>query len=179
MTRVKTLLMKEFEMKDLGHLKYFLGMESREHPLGFQSLREYVLDLLKETGMLGCKPVDTPMDANAKLEAWDGCPLADKGRYQRLVGKLKYLSHTRSDIGFAVSVISQFMSNPTSNHMEAVYRVLRYLKSNQGKGLFFRKSSGRNIEVYSDAEWAGSHTDRRSTSGYCTFVWGQPYDLEK
>lgn len=137
-----------------------------------------MLNLLEETGMLGCIPVDTHMDANVKLEVRVISSLADKGRYKRLVGKLIYLSHSCPDIGFAVSVNSQFTSNPTSNHMEAVYRVLRYLKSNPGKGLFFRKSSDRNIEVYSDSYWSGSHTNRRTTSDYCTFVW-KPRDLEK
>ena len=96
----------------------------------------------------------------------------DKGRYQRLVGKLIYLSHTRPDIGFSVSVVSQFMNRPTEEHMEAVYRILRYLKMTPGKGLYFSKNPNRKIEVFTDADWAGSTVDRRSTTGYCTFVWG-------
>lgn len=99
------------------------------------------------------------------------CPLVDNGRYQRLVGKLIYFSHTRPGIGFAVSVISKFMNNPTKNHMESVYQVVRYLKGNPGKGLLFIKSLIRNIKVYCDANWAGLQTDIQSTSGYCTFVW--------
>lgn len=173
MARIKILLSKEFEMKDLGYLKYFLGMEVARSALGISiSQRKYVLDLLKETGMLGCRPVETPMDPNIKIGMKKDCPQVDKGRYQRLVGKLIYLSHTRPDIGFVVSVMSQFMNNPTEEHMEAVYRVLRYLKGTPGKGLLFKKNSSRNIKVYSDADWAGSQSDRRSTSGYCTFVWG-------
>lgn len=96
----------------------------------------------------------------------------DKGRYQRLVGKLIYLSHTRSDIGFSISTVSQFKNNPTKEHLNAVYRILRYLKMTPGKGLFFKKGTTRNLELYSDADWAGSLTDRRSTSGYCTYLWG-------
>ncbi|KAL6321725.1 hypothetical protein AAG906_031238 [Vitis piasezkii] len=157
---LKKLLTKEFEIKDLGNLKYFLGMEIARSKKGIAvSQRKYVLDLLNETGMLGCKPAETPMDTTVKLEESDGSAPVDKGRYQRLVGKLIYLSHTRPDIGFSVSVVSQFMNNPTEKHMTAVIRILRYLKMTPGKD-------------FSDADWAGSVTDRRSTSGYCSFVSG-------
>ncbi|RVW43666.1 Retrovirus-related Pol polyprotein from transposon RE1 [Vitis vinifera] len=128
------------------------------------SQRKYILDLLKETGMLGCKPIDTPMDSQKKLGIEKESTPVDRGRYQRLVGRLIYLSHTRPDIGFAVSAVSQFMHSPTEEHMEAVYRILRYLKMTPGKGLFFRKTENRDTEVYSDADWAGNIIDRRSTS---------------
>lgn len=78
--------------------------------------------------MLECKPADTPMDPSIKLEARNNSAPVDKGRYQRLIGKLIYLSHTRPDINFSVSVVSQFMNNPTEEHLEAVFRILRYLK---------------------------------------------------
>ena len=98
---IKSFLAAEFEIKDLENLKYFLGMEIAKSRKGISvSQRKYVLDLLKETGMLGCKPVDTPMDPTTKLGAKENCAPVDKGRYQRLVGKLIYLSHTRPDIWF-------------------------------------------------------------------------------
>ncbi|RVW88342.1 Retrovirus-related Pol polyprotein from transposon TNT 1-94 [Vitis vinifera] len=169
----KLAIIIEFEIKDLGNLKYFLGMEIARSKKGIAvSQRKYVLDLLNETGMLGCKPAETPMDTTVKLEESDGSVPVDKGRYQRLVGKLIYLSHTRPDIGFSVSVVSQFMNNPTEKHMTAVIRILRYLKMTSGKGLFFQRTTNKEIEIFSDADWAGSVTDRRSTSGYCSFVWG-------
>lgn len=172
-TRVKKGLASEFEMKDLGKLQYFLGMEIARNREGISvSQRKYVLDLLKETGMLGCKPADTPMDPNVKLGSLKESIPVDRGRYQRLVGKLIYLSHTRPDISFAVSYVSQFMHAPTEEHMATVMRVLRYLKGSPGRGLFFKKNTRRGIEAYTDADWAGSITDRRSTSGYCSFVWG-------
>ncbi|KAK0577899.1 hypothetical protein LWI29_001989 [Acer saccharum] len=170
---LKEVLAKEFEIKDLGSLKYFLGMEVARSKKGIVvSQRKYILDLLKETGMLGCKPADTPMESSYKISFKEDSPLVDTGRYQRLVGKLIYLSHTRPDIGFPVSVISQFMNKPNEEHLEAVYRILRYLKMNPGKGIFFRKGTSKEVEIYSDADWAGSVTDRRSTTGYCTYVWG-------
>ncbi|RVW29071.1 Retrovirus-related Pol polyprotein from transposon RE1 [Vitis vinifera] len=132
---LKKYLSEEFEVKDLGNLKYFLGMEVARSRKGIVvSQRKYILDLLKETGMLGCKPIDTPMDSQKKLGIEKESTPVDRGRYQRLVGRLIYLSHTRPDIGFAVSAVSQFMHSPTEEHMEAVYRILRYLKMTPGKG---------------------------------------------
>lgn len=171
--KLKSFLAKEFEIKDLGNLKYFLGMEVARSKRGISvSQRKYVLDLLKEKGMLGCKPADTPMDSTTKIGSKDSGTPVDKGRYQRLVGKLIYLAHTRPDISFAVSTVSQFMNNPTEEHIEAVYRILRYLKMTPGQGLFFQKSASREVGIFTDADWAGSITDGRSTSGYCSYVWG-------
>ncbi|KAL5568221.1 hypothetical protein UlMin_024796 [Ulmus minor] len=100
-------LTSEFEMKQLGDLKYFLGIEVARSKHGiFLSQRKYILDLLTETGMLGCKPVDTPIEQNHKLFHCSDATSTDKGRYQRLVGKLIYLSHTRPDIAYAVCAVS-------------------------------------------------------------------------
>ncbi|XP_038885577.1 secreted RxLR effector protein 161-like [Benincasa hispida] len=96
----------------------------------------------------------------------------NKKRYQWLVGKLIYLPHTRPDISYAVSVVSQFMQAPYEEHMTAVERISRYLKTALGKGLMFKKSDKRCIEAYTDSDWAGCVVDRKSMSGYCTFVWG-------
>ncbi|TYK23127.1 Cysteine-rich RLK (receptor-like protein kinase) 8 [Cucumis melo var. makuwa] len=85
--------------------------------------------------------------------------------------KLIYLSHTRLDISFAVSVVSQFMQAPYEEHMEAVKRILRDLKTTSDKGLMFRKTKRKTIEAYTDSDWAGFVVDRKSTSVYCTFVW--------
>ncbi|KAA0048527.1 transportin-3 isoform X1 [Cucumis melo var. makuwa] len=172
-SQLKQRMGDEFEIKDLGNLKYFLGMEVARSKYGiFVSQRKYTLDLLTETGMLGCRPADTPIEFNCKLGNSDDQVPVDKEQYQRLVGKLIYLSHTRPDISFAVSVVSQFMQAPYEKHMEAVNRILRYLKNTPGKGLMFRKTNRKTIEAYTDSDWAGSVIDRKSTSGYCTFVWG-------
>ncbi|CAL2236828.1 unnamed protein product [Prunus armeniaca] len=105
----------------------------------------------KETGVLDCKPINTH---------------TNKERYQRLVGKLIYLAHTRPDIAYAVSVVSQFMHSPSEDHMGAVMRILRYLKVTPDKGLMFCKYGHTGVEGYTDADWAGSITDRRFASEY-------------
>ena len=173
MEQLKEKLAAKFETKDLGPLRYFLGMEVARNKSGISvSQRKNILDLLKETGMLGCKPVDTPMDPVKKIGEQKESTPVDTKTYQRPIGKLIYLSHTRSDITFVVSVVSQYMHAPCEGHMESMYRILKYLKGSTGKGLYFRKNETRSIEGFTDADWADSIDDRRSTSGYCTFVWG-------
>ena len=172
-SQLKKVLATEFEIKDLGSLRYFLGMEIARTRNGIAVIqRKYVLDLLKETGLLGCKPVSTPIDPNIKLGNVKESKPVDKGRYQRLVGKLIYLSHTRPDICFAVGVVSQYMHSPFQEHYDAVLRILHYLKGCPGRGLFYGKNTSREVKIFTDADWAGSVNDRRSTSGYCSYVWG-------
>ncbi|XP_042495154.1 uncharacterized mitochondrial protein AtMg00810-like [Macadamia integrifolia] len=122
--------------------------------------------------MLGCKLASSLIEQNHKLGEDCGPSLIDAGKYQRLVEKLIYLSLTHPDISYAVRVVSQFMYTPKSGHLDAMYRILIYLKSSPGKGLLYARNNHLRIEGYSDAEWAGSISDRRSTSSYCTFVGG-------
>ncbi|RVX13689.1 Retrovirus-related Pol polyprotein from transposon RE1 [Vitis vinifera] len=127
----------------------------------------------KETGMSGCQPVNTPIDEGLKLCVEPNQVSTDKGRYQRLVGRLMYLAHTRPDLAYALSAVSQHMHNPRDQHMNVVMRILGYLKNAPGKGILFAKIvDHQSIEVYTDADWAGAVDDRRSTSGYFTFVGG-------
>ena len=141
-------------MKYLDHLKYFLRIEVSRSDKGiFLSQRKYALDLLQETGMSACQPVDTPVDEGFKLCVDTNQVLVDKGRYQRLIGRLMYLAHTRPNLAYALSIISQFMHNPGEQHMNAVMRILRYLKSAPGKGILFPKNVDcQSVDAYSDAD---------------------------
>ncbi|XP_019179162.1 PREDICTED: uncharacterized protein LOC109174378 [Ipomoea nil] len=170
---LKSFLKEKFHTKDLGVLKYFLGIEVIRSKRGiFLSQRKYVLDLLEESGLLGSKPCETPMDQGVKLIPSEGEPLEDPERYRRLVGKLNYLTITRSDITFPVSVVSQFMANPTKFHWEAAVRVVKYLKSAPGRGILYANHGHMSVEAFSDADWVGSLSDRKSTTGYCVFLGG-------
>jgi hypothetical protein len=100
------------------------------------SQRKYVLGLL--SGMLGCWAASTSIDQNQKLCA-HAEDTVDTERCQKLVRRLLYMFHARLDISYAVSVVSRGMHDPRSEQLEAVYQILRYLKSSLGKGLWFRK----------------------------------------
>ena len=121
--------------------------------------------------MMRCQEATTPIDINYRITAESG-ELVEKENSQKLVGKLLYLCHTRPDIAFAVSIVSRYMHEPRTGHLDAVYRILRYLKGTPGKGLWFRSNGHLVIDGYSDADWASCLDDRRSTSGYCVFVGG-------
>lgn len=96
----------------------------------------------------------------------------DREQYQRIVGKLTYLSYTRPDIAYAVHLLSQYMHDPYTSHMDVVICILRYLKGAPGKGILFQKHNHLRIEAFTDYDWATSLDDTRSTSGYCAFVGG-------
>ena len=103
--------------------------------------------------MLDCKPIETPMMVNHGLQISEDGTLVDRRRYQRLVGKLIYLSHTRPNISYAIGVVSRFMHKPQEQHMEAVYRILRYLKGTPGRGVVFCKNRHLDLQVYTDVDW--------------------------
>lgn len=112
------------------------------------------------------------MEPNTNLGGDTRSPSIDKGRYQRLVSWLIYLSHTRPDIAYAVSLVSQFMHSPTKDHMQAGRRILCYLKTTPGKGILFKLGDTSGIQGYTDADYDGSLIDRRSTTGYYVFLGG-------
>lgn len=113
MYQLQMFLASKFEMEDIRQLRYFVGIELSRSRHGISLFhRKYTLYLLKETRMLACKPIDTPMETNHKLENSSAEKIKDVGKIQRLVGKLIYLTHTRLDIPHAISVVSKFMQNP-------------------------------------------------------------------
>ncbi|CAN6701669.1 unnamed protein product [Malus baccata var. baccata] len=158
-------LTTEFDMKDLGLLRYFLGLEIEYHSQGFfvhQS--KYVKDLLHKTAMTDCKSCVTPSHPNHKLLKHSSPPYTDPTTYRSIVGALQYLTFTRPDIAYSVNQVCQFMQAPLDSHFVAVKRILRYLKGTLGWGICFRPGS-LDLKAYTDADWAGDPNDRRSTTG--------------
>ncbi|CAH9106113.1 unnamed protein product [Cuscuta epithymum] len=171
----KKYLAEIFPVKDLGLVKFFLGLEVARGPRGiFVCQRKYVLDILDETGLMGAKPADFPMSQNHGLQLDDGPFFTDPERYRRLVGKLIYLTLTRPDISYSVHILSQFMQTPRQSHWDAVLRVLRYLKGHPGRGIVFNRNSSLSLVGYCDSDWASCPNTRRSVTGYFVTLGGSP-----
>ncbi|RDX96055.1 putative mitochondrial protein, partial [Mucuna pruriens] len=112
----------------------------------------------------------TPMDSKLKLGNADDSVTVDKEMYQCLVGKLIYLSHTRPNIAFSISLINQFMHCPREVHLQATYKILQYLKGTLGRGILYKRNGNTILEAYTDADYVRSLVDRRSTPGYYNFL---------
>ncbi|GJT87072.1 ribonuclease H-like domain-containing protein [Tanacetum coccineum] len=144
----RVFLKSEFMIKDLGKLKYFLGTKVFDTERGIcLNQRKYVLDLLSEYGMLACKPVDTPLLSKLVIsnEATESdLVLENITDYQKLMGKLIYLTNTMSDISYVVHCLSQFMHSPFKSHLKTAFKILRYLKSCPGLEIHFVKTSVKN-----------------------------------
>lgn len=161
----------KFKLKDLGNLKYFLGLEVARSQTGiFLSQRNYALQLLDEVGLLGCKPHSTPMDPNNKIRREDGEFLENASQYRTLIGKLLYLTVSRPDISYSVNFLSQFMDKPTDVHLKAVHRVLHYIKGTVGQGIMFSSSGSPDIRGFADSDWAACPDTRKSITGFCMFI---------
>uniref|UniRef100_A0AAV1V9L0 Reverse transcriptase Ty1/copia-type domain-containing protein n=1 Tax=Peronospora matthiolae TaxID=2874970 RepID=A0AAV1V9L0_9STRA len=134
-----------------------------------QVCRRYVDDILKRFGMDDCKAVASPVDMSSRLVSSDATTKVD-APFREAVGALMHLTTaTRPDIAFAVGYVSRFMENPQEEHWVAVKRIFRYLQGTKTHGICYKPSARIDFRGYSDADWAGDLTDRKSTSGY-TFM---------
>ncbi|XP_019184418.1 PREDICTED: uncharacterized protein LOC109179377 [Ipomoea nil] len=146
---VKKQFNTNFQIKDLGPLKYFLSFEIARQKKGIGICqRKYGIEFLKDTGFTD----------------------SDNTQYRKTVGKLLYLTITRPDISFATQQLSQFLDKPTNLHLQAAQRVLRYIKAAPGHGLFFPSSSDLLLKAFSDSYWGACIDTRKSVTGFCIFL---------
>ena len=183
--KLKSLLSKEFDMKDLGATKKILGMEiHRDRTSGrlWLSQHNYVKRVLEMFNMNNAKPVSTPLANHFRLST-NQCPKTDdevkdmsKVPYASVVGCLMYVMVcTRPDLAHAVTVVSKFLSNSRRMHWDAVKWIFRYLKGTIYYGIMFSKQqSDPSVRGYVDADYVGDLDDRRSTIGYVFTLGGRP-----
>jgi hypothetical protein len=164
------LMKKEFPVKDLGSLSFFLGIQVTRDSAGLHLCQsKYITDILSRTQMSGAKPAKSPCPSGSKLSRLDGEALLDPYEYRSVVGALQYCTLTRPDIAFSVNQLCQHMHNPTAVHWSAVKRVLRFFKNTVDHGLFYSKTT-LQLNAFCDSDWAGCPDDRRSTSGFVVFL---------
>eukprot|EP00253_Pinus_taeda_P009660 PITA_09660 len=141
----KTVMKEEFEMTNMGLLRYFLGIEVNENENGiFISQAKYVNEVLGKFNMQECKATITPTVMRLKLSKEDNNKDFDPSLYKSIVGSLMYLTATRPDIMFAVSLISRFIERPKEAHWQVAKRILRYVKDDRKStsGYVFHMGSG-------------------------------------
>lgn len=169
--RIKQRLYKLFRIKDIGTLKYFLGLEiarSKEGIIFYE--RKYTLDILHDSGLTDSKHVDLPMEARPHLSETKGELIEDPVMYQRMIGRLIYLTITRPDITYLVHVLSRFMQRPRRPHLDVAFRILHYLKGTPDQGIFFATIGEINLRGYCNSDWASCPDTRRSVTGYYIFL---------
>ncbi|GJW26124.1 ribonuclease H-like domain-containing protein [Tanacetum coccineum] len=135
----------------------------------FLSQKKYARQLLERAHMVNCNPSRTPIDTDSKLGP-DGVPVQDPTLYRSLAGGLQYLTFTRPDLSYAVQQVCLYMHDPREPHFAALKRILRYVQGTLELGLQLYASATTSLVGYTDADWAGCPSTRRSTSGYCVFL---------
>ena len=149
----KQSMVKEFEMTDLGLMAYFLGLEVKQCSDGiFISQAKYPIKVLKKFAMEDCCPADNPVEYGTKLTKEEGGDLVNPTNYKSVIGYLRYLTYTRSDILFGVGLINRYMEKPRSSYLRIAKRILCFVKGTTSYGLFY--SSLQNLEItgYSDSD---------------------------
>ncbi|GJV47729.1 retrovirus-related pol polyprotein from transposon TNT 1-94 [Tanacetum coccineum] len=160
-----------FKMSMMGQMSFFLGLQVSQNPRGiFINQSKYAQEILKKFGFDSCTPIDTPMAERPNLDEDKGGKLIDPTRFCGMVGSLMYLSASRPDIVFVVCMCARYQAKPTEMHLTAIKRIFRYLKGTIHMGLWYPKDSGFELKAFADADYAGCHDTRRSTSGSAQFL---------
>lgn len=165
--KFKKSMKLEFDMTDLGKMKYFLGVEVQQSSKGIHLCqRKYAREILDRFGMGSCNSVKNPMVPGTKLSKEVGGADVDATLFKQMVGSLMYLTATRPDMMYVVCLISRYMAKPKEAHMLAAKRVLRYLKGTLDLGVFYKRGVKDVLLAFTDSDYAGDVDDRKSTSGY-------------
>ncbi|XP_050915544.1 secreted RxLR effector protein 161-like [Lathyrus oleraceus] len=162
------LMQREFEMNLMGELDYFLGLQIKQlNEVRFFCQTKYGKDLLKRFGMVDAKSIDTPMVTNGNLERNENGKNVEVKKYRGMIGSLLYLTAFRSDIMFSVCICVRYQSTPKESHLKVVKRIFRYLHGTLNYGFWYSKGSDCSLVSYTDSDFVGCKSDRKSTSGTC------------
>nr|GEV78585.1 copia protein [Tanacetum cinerariifolium] len=161
----------KFEMSMIGELNFFLGQQIKQLEDGiFFNQSKYVKEMLKKFGLEDSKPIKTPISSETKLTCDEDARPINDTKYCGMIGSLLYLMASRLDIIFSACLCARFQEAPKTSHLEAVKRILRYIKGTSHLGLWYPKGTILETIVYADSDHAGDYVDRKSTSGVCTFM---------
>jgi hypothetical protein len=167
LTNFKHAMQSEFEMTNLGIIKYFWGIQVDQSTKGiFVYQKKYATDIIKRFCLEECNPAETPIPLGTKLSKKDEGPTVDPTLYKSLVGILLYLTATWPDIMYAAGLVSRYMESPKDSHWKMAKRILRYVAGTLNFGLWYTKSDHHYLSGYTDSDFAGSLDDRKSTSGH-------------
>ncbi|CAM8947874.1 unnamed protein product [Rhodiola kirilowii] len=158
-------------MSMMGELNYFLGLQVAQGEDGTRiHQQKYVKEILKKFGMESAKMCATPMSPNDSLTKDESSPQVDPTLYRGMIGSLLYLTASRLDILFSVCLCARFQADPRETHVKAVKRILRYLKGTDDLCLLYPKGGDLRLVAYTDDDYAGCRTDKKSTSGMAQFL---------
>ena len=162
---------KKFEMSMVGELTFFLGLQVKQKKEGiFNSQEKYARNIVKKFGLDSKKHAFTPMSSSTKLNVDSSIVEVSPTLYKSIIGSLLYLTTSRPNITFSIGVCARYQVVPKESHLTAVKRIIRYVNETPDYGLWYSKDSNDCLAGYSDADWAGSVDDRKSTSGGCFYL---------
>ena len=162
---------KEFEMGMVGELTFFLGLQVKQRKEGiFISQEKYTRNIVKKFGLDSKKHASTPMSSSTKLNVDSSGVEVSSTLYRSITGSLLYLTASRPNIAFSVGVCARYQAASKESHLTMVKRIIRYVNGTPDYGLWYSKDSNACLVGYSDANWAGSVDDRKSTSGGCFYL---------
>jgi len=171
--KFKSQMKGTFQMSDLGLLHYYLGLEVSQTPQGITlGQSTYAAKILQNAGLTGCNTSLIPMEPRLKLSKKSTAPAVDQTAYRSIVGSLRYLVNTRPDLAYSVGYVSRFMEEPTTEHLAAVKRILRYVAGTLDYGCRYTRKKQKEAELigFSDSDLAGDLDTRKSTTGVIFFL---------
>ena len=133
----------------------------------------YAKKVIKEARLEDCNPTKTAMEPGLKLDKEDESEPVNETEYRKLIGSLRYLTHTRPDITYAVGYVSRFMEKPKTTHMKAVKHLIRYIKGTLDYGIQYSRSKEAEITGYSDSSY-GDQDDGKGTTGTIFYYKDSP-----